>query len=167
MTPTLSPPHRTWLLAVATVIVAGCQSPPTAIRPIANPTSSTNPSAMPAQQGPAHVSTATTARAYRQDAAAHLYARNAQRIYHGKLPPLLYAIGTLNVDIDTTGHVTALHWLRAPGHAPEVIAEIERTVRAAAPYPVAQQLGSVTYTDTWLWDLSGRFQLDTLSEGQE
>jgi hypothetical protein len=26
--------------------------------------------------------------------------------------------------------------------------------------------GKVTYTDTWLWDKSGRFQLDTLTEGQ-
>jgi hypothetical protein len=26
--------------------------------------------------------------------------------------------------------------------------------------------GRVTYTDTWLWDKSGRFQLDTLTEGQ-
>ena len=51
-------------------------------------------------------------------------------------------------------------------HAPEVVAEIERTVRAAAPYPVAVNLGHVTYTDTWLWDKSGRFQLDTLTEGQ-
>jgi len=24
----------------------------------------------------------------------------------------------------------------------------------------------VTYTDTWLWDKSGNFQLDTLTEGQ-
>ena len=27
--------------------------------------------------------------------------------------------------------------------------------------------GKVSYTDTWLWDKSGRFQLDTLTEGQE
>jgi hypothetical protein len=27
-------------------------------------------------------------------------------------------------------------------------------------------LGKVTYTDTWLWHKSGRFQLHTLSEGQ-
>jgi hypothetical protein len=25
----------------------------------------------------------------------------------------------------------------------------------------------VTYTDTWLWHQSGRFQLDTLTEGQD
>jgi hypothetical protein len=59
-----------------------------------------------------------------------------------------------------------VHWLRAPRHAPEVVAEIERTVRAAAPYPLPARLGKVTYTDTWLWDKSGRFQLDTLTEGQ-
>lgn len=39
-------------------------------------------------------------------------------------------------------------------------------VRAAAPFPVATQLGYVTYTDTWLWHKSGQFQLDTLTEGQ-
>jgi len=27
-------------------------------------------------------------------------------------------------------------------------------------------MGRVTYTDTWLWHKSGRFQLDTLTEGQ-
>ena len=56
--------------------------------------------------------------------------------------------------------------MRAPRHAPEVIAEIERTVRAAAPYPLPERLKKVTYTDTWLWDKSGSFQLDTLTEGQ-
>jgi hypothetical protein len=27
-------------------------------------------------------------------------------------------------------------------------------------------MGRVVYTDTWLWDKSGHFQLDTLTEGQ-
>ncbi len=79
---------------------------------------------------------------------------------------MLYAIGVLEVDVDRNGRVLATHWLRAPKHAPEVIAEIERTVRQAAPYPVPSRLGRVTYTDTWLWDESGKFQLDTLTEGQ-
>ena len=42
-----------------------------------------------------------------------------------------------------------------------------RTVRAAAPFPAPARMGRVTYTDTWLWDRSGRFQLDTLTEGQK
>lgn len=82
------------------------------------------------------------------------------------MPPLLYAIGVLQVDINANGAVTGLRWMRAPKHAPEVVAEIERSVRAAAPFPAPVKLGRVTYTDTWLWDKSGRFQLDTLTEGQ-
>ncbi len=111
-------------------------------------------------------SQATTPRAYRKDAAQHLYAKNAARIYKGKLQPLLYAIGVLKVSIDKHGKVRSLHWMRAPRHAPEVMREIERTVRAAAPYPAPVRMGSVVYTDTWLWDKSGKFQLDTLTEGQ-
>ena len=112
------------------------------------------------------VSSADTPLAYRRDAAAHLYAHNTARIYPGMLQPQLYAIGVLNVSIDRAGQVKRLQWLRAPSHAPEVVAEIERTVRAAAPFPRPVRMGSVVYTDTWLWDASGRFQLDTLTEGQ-
>ena len=82
------------------------------------------------------------------------------------MPPLLYAIGVLQVDVDGRGRVTAIRWMRAPSHAPEVVTEIERTVRQAAPYPVPVRMGRVTYTDTWLWHKSGKFQLDTLTEGQ-
>jgi len=115
---------------------------------------------------PTHVSHASTPRAYRTDAATHIYKRNAERIYKGKMPPLLYAIGVLQVEVDGRGQVRSLNWMRAPSHAPEVVREIERTVRAAAPFPAPQRMGTVTYTDTWLWHKSGRFQLDTLTEGQ-
>ena len=52
-------------------------------------------------------------------------------------------------------------------HAPEVIAAIEKTVRDAAPFPPPARMGKAVWTDTWLWDKSGRFQLDTLTEGQD
>ena len=68
---------------------------------------------------------------------SHVYDLNKDRIYEGKLPPMLYAIGTLQVNVDANGKVRRLHWMRAPKHAPEVIAEIERTVLAAAPFPAA------------------------------
>ena len=115
---------------------------------------------------PARASAATTAHDYRRDAASHLYGHNTERIFQGKLPSNLYAIGVLQVDVDSRGNVSRLHWMRAPTHAPEVVAEIERTVRQAAPFPAPARLGRVTYTDVWLWDSSGRFQLDTLTEGQ-
>jgi hypothetical protein len=95
-----------------------------------------------------------------------LYAKNSSRIYPGKMPPLLHAVAVLQVDINGQGAVTGLRWMRAPSHAPEVVAEIERAVRSAAPFPAPIKMGHVTYTDTWLWHKSGRFQLDTLTEGQ-
>jgi periplasmic protein TonB len=110
---------------------------------------------------------ATSVRDFRRDAASHLYSRNAARIYKGKLPPLLHAVGVFEVEVDARGNVVRTGWLRAPTHAPEVMLEIDRMVRQAAPFPAPVRLGgAVTYTDTWLWDKSGRFQLDTLTEGQ-
>lgn len=91
---------------------------------------------------------------------------NSLRIMKGKLPPNLYAVGVLQVEVGPRGEVMATHWMRAPKHAPEVVREIERIVRAADPFPAPIRMGKVTYTDTWLWDKSGNFQLDTLTEGQ-
>jgi protein TonB len=120
-----------------------------------------------AKQAPlAHISQAANPKDYRRDAAGHLYGQNKNRIYKGKMPPLLYAIGVLQVEVDGRGRVTSTSWMRAPKHAPEVMAEIEKTVRLAAPYPAPVRMGRVTYTDTWLWHKSGLFQLDTLTEGQ-
>lgn len=113
-----------------------------------------------------HPSLAKTAKAYRADAAKHLYEHNAERIYKGKLPPMLYAVGVIRVDLTAKGDVKHIDWMRAPKHAPEVISEIEKTIMKAAPFPAALHLGAVTYTETWLWHKSGRFQLDTLTEGQ-
>ena len=155
-------------------LIAGCATPPPEpTPPVAQPRPprvvtpvlpKPPPARAPEPSGP--VSAATSPRAYRVDAASHLYARNAERIFKGQLPPLLYAIGVLEVEIDAVGRVADLRWMRAPKHAPEVVAEIERAVHAAAPYPAPVRMGRVTYTDTWLWHKSGRFQLDTLTEGQ-
>ena len=126
--------------------------------------------AAPQAQPPAMIiktSNAPNPRAYRADAAQHLYALNQDRIWKGRLPPLLSAVGVLQVEVDGRGNVRNLNWMRAPRHAPEVIAEIEKTVKAAAPFPVPARMGKVVYTDTWLWHKSGQFQLDTLTEGQD
>ncbi len=150
-------------------LLAACTSTPvsrdTTAVPSGRPPTIDQP---PAATLPAlRASQAATPRDYRRDAASHLYGLNRDRIYAGRLPPLLYAVGVLQVEVDGSGQVRGLNWMRAPRHAPEVIAEIERTVRAAAPFPAPARMGRVTYTDTWLWDRSGRFQLDTLTEGQD
>ncbi len=165
-------PRRFWLLAAfsaaAAAVVSACKTAPdTPAAP--GPAAAAAPEVIGpvnASRGSARSSSASTPRAYRADGASHIYGLNSERIYKGKMPPLLYAIGVLNVEIDRTGRVTRLDWMRAPRHAPEVIAEIERTIRDAAPFPAPVKLGKVVYTDTWLWHKSGKFQLDTLTEGQ-
>lgn len=154
--------------ALAALIAACSSSPPPApvTRAPAPPPVQPSVQAPPPAPAPTFVSNAATPRAYRADAAHHLYAKNTERIYKGKLPPLLYAVGVLQVEVDGRGYVQRISWMRAPSHAPEVMAEIERTVRAAQPFPAPTRMGHVVYTDTWLWHKSGRFQLDTLTEGQ-
>ena len=159
----------------AAAVLAACTSPgplppPQAQAPRAVVTPAEPAVAVAPQQAPAMViktSMATNPRAYRNDAAGHIYALNRDRIWKGRLPPMLYAVGVLQVEVDARGNVHNMHWLRAPRHAPEVIAAIEKTVRDAAPFPVPARMGKVVYTDTWLWHKSGRFQLDTLTEGQD
>jgi hypothetical protein len=160
-----------WLAATAAALLAACSSnvplpPPEAQAPVA----AQPPEVQPPAQDPiatVRVSGATNPRAYRQDGASHLYGLNKDRIFKGRMPPLLYAIGVVRVEIDGAGQVKHIDWMRAPKHAPEVIAEIERTLRAAAPFPAPARMGKVVYTDTWLWHRSGQFQLDTLTEGQD
>lgn len=165
-------PRRNWLLALfstaVAAIVSACKTAPDATpgTPGTPSTAGPLPGTGPVT-GPSQSSAATTPRAYRRDGASHLYGLNAERIYKGRMPPLLYAVGVINVELDRAGRVTRLDWMRAPRHAPEVVAEIERTIRQASPFPAPARLGKVVYTDTWLWHESGRFQLDTLTEGQD
>ena len=150
--------------------LAGCSTPPPAPTLLPKPPATViapvaQPAPPPKPQLP--TSNARTPHEYRVDAAKHLYKLNGERIFKGRLPPMLYAVGVLDVEVDKQGQVTRTYWVRAPGHAPEVMREIEKTVRQAAPYPVPAHMSKVVYSDVWLWHKSGRFQLDTLTEGQD
>ena len=152
--------------------LSGCSTPapqaPTAPKPV-TPAKAPEPLVKPAEAPKPQLPTsyARTPHEYRIDAAKHLYKLNGERIFKGRLPPMLYAVGVLDVEVDKQGQVTRTYWVRAPGHAPEVMKEIEKTVRQAAPYPVPAHMSKVVYSDVWLWHKSGRFQLDTLTEGQD
>ncbi len=158
---------RKIVLAIAAALLASCATPPPPppVRPPAPPVAPAPEPQPPAAATPERRSDARTPRDYRRDGAGHLYSHYGQRIYKGKMPPLLYAVGVLQVEIDSRGHVAHVSWMRKPS-ATDVVSEIERMVRAAAPYPAPARLGRVTYTDTWLWHKTGQFQLDTLTEGQ-
>lgn len=160
---------RVGLTLAAIAWLAGCTSPPPppaapAPAPVAR--APAPPAAAPAAPANRRVSQATSEKAYRQDAARVIYAAYADRIYKGKLPPLLYAIAVVETEVDANGNVRDVRMLRAPSHAPEVTARVRDMIRKAGPLPAPARLGTVRYVDTWLVDKSGKFQLDTLTEGQ-
>jgi protein TonB len=159
---------RFWLAAGLTALLAACATRPPEMPPeppVAIPAEPTPPPVAELPP-PALISHARTPLEYRKDGASHLYGHNGHRIFKGKMPPLLHAVGVLQVEVDNRGNVRNLNWMRAPSHVPDVMREIERTVQSAAPFPAPVSLGGVVYTDVWLWDRSGHFQLDTLTEGQ-
>ena len=104
---------------------------------------------------------------YRIDAARHLYGCYPMRVFRGKLPPLLYGIMIVEVELDAQGNVLATETTRRPAAdevAPWVIAMIKR----AAPYPAPAKFpeGRLRFKETFFVDKSGRFQAFTLTEGQ-
>ncbi|MGJ7553210.1 hypothetical protein ACSFBI_04385 [Variovorax sp. RB3P1] len=105
-------------------------------------------------------------RTYRKIGARHIYNKYASRIYKGKIPPLVYAVVVVETDIDANGKVMNVTFSRTPSHAPEVAPMIAELIKAASPLPSPGKLGGHTYVDTWLWDKSGNFQLDSLTLGQ-
>jgi protein TonB len=111
-------------------------------------------------------SVARDAKEYRKDAARHIYNTYPDKIYPGKLPPMLKAVGVIDVVVGPNGQVLELIWARPPRHVPEVMRDIETMIRRAGPFPAPVNLRKVTYTETWLWHKGGQFQLDTLTEGQ-
>ena len=112
------------------------------------------------------VSHASDPKAYRVDGARHLYATYPDRIYKGKLPPLMHAVVITEVEVDAAGNVRDIKMVRVPSHAPEVVVKVREMIRAASPLPAPQRMNGTRYTDIWLVDKSGRWQLDTLTEGQ-
>jgi hypothetical protein len=147
--------YRTALTAVAWIALATA-----AVAADANFMSIPVPSAGP------KVSQAADLRAYRIDGARHIYESYPHRVFRGKLPPLMHAIVVVETVLDETGQVKEINVLRAPSHAPDVTAAVREMIQRVTPFPTPARLGAVTWTETWLVDRSGRFQLDVLSEGQ-
>jgi TonB family protein len=104
-------------------------------------------------------------KAYRSDAAKHLYAAFPMRIYKGKMPPLLYGVAIVETEIDADGSILDVRVKRPPA-APEVGPWVVAMIRKAGPFPPPAKMGKAVYTEIWLVHKGGNFQLDTLTEGQ-
>ena len=142
--------------AVALLVAAGAAQAQFAMVP---------PPALPAPPEP---SAAGDERAYRADAARHVYRAYASRIYKGKLPPMMYAVMITDTELDADGTVRSVTVARPPAAAKEVTPWVMALIRGASPFPAPRQLGEggTLWREIWLVDKSGRFQVDSLTEGQ-
>lgn len=106
-------------------------------------------------------------REFRIDASRHLYKCFPMRIYRGKLPPLIYSVMMVEVELDETGNVASIDTVRKPA-ADEVAPWVHAVIRRAAPFPApARMPGSkARFKEIFLVDKSGLFQTDSLTEGQ-
>ena len=111
-------------------------------------------------------SEALNEKSYRKDAAAHFYSAYPSQVMYGVLPPLLYAVMVTDTDVDAHGKVLRVHVRRPPAGAKEVTPWVVGMIRRASPLPPPVRLGKLTYTEIWLVHKSGRFQVDSLTEGQ-
>ena len=104
--------------------------------------------------------------AYRNGAAHHIYKVYAKSIYKGMLPPLVHAIVVVETEVDALGRVKNVRVVRTPSHAPEVTENVVGMINAASPFPAPRTAAGARFTEVWLVDHSGRFQLHALTEGQ-
>lgn len=123
----------------------------------------------PALGGPPEPSGAVDEGAYRKDAAKHVYAAYPLRIHKGKLPPMMYAVMITDTEIDPAGAVVSVKVARPPAAAAEVTPFVVALIRRASPFPAPAKFANgatVTYREIWLVDRTGKFQVDSLTEGQ-
>jgi protein TonB len=120
----------------------------------------------PAAAGDEVVAALDAAKHYRAVGARHLYKAYGERIYKGQLPPLLYAIAIIEVEIDENGRVLSAVVTREPAFAKEVGPWAVGLIHAASPFPKPVTAGRTRFHEVWLVDQSYTFQLHTLTEGQ-
>lgn len=120
----------------------------------------------PMMQADGRASQADDERQYRRDAGRMLYDAFPMQVYRGKLPPLVHAIAITETDLDDEGRVRAVRLVREPAAAKEVGPWVVGLIRRLDRLPVPQRVMGHTWTEIWLVDKSGRFQVDALSEGQ-
>jgi periplasmic protein TonB len=173
-------------MVVVAVFAAGCGSPPpsplTEERPatVAPPQVQPElPPQTPAASAPDLPPAAPVARLAARDptldqwkrtAAERIHQANATRLFAGRPHHLLQAVIVVEVAVDKAGAVTRSKILRSPG-----IAALDKlalaSLRAASPLPTppARLLGrgTLVYSETWLFDNEGRFQLRSLALPQD
>lgn len=164
-------------LAMATVVVAGCESILPSTTPAQAPVSAPGPVAVapatapPASPGGPRLAARNPAlEQWKRQAAERIHAANAAQLFEGRPHHLLQGVIVVDVTVDPHGKVTRSKIVRSPG-----IARLDRVVYASlktasplpAPPPALVKTGPITYSETWLFTNDSKWRLRTLTMPQE
>jgi protein TonB len=105
---------------------------------------------------------------YKIQVAQHLLQHNPERSFSGTLPPLLPAIVVLSITVDRDGRLTdvAVQRSRDDDASQIALASVRRSTPLPPPRELAQAGGKLTFSETFLFADSGRYQLRSLAGPQ-
>lgn len=105
---------------------------------------------------------------YKREIALRIQQRNAQWVHDERPQALLRAVIVARLKVDVAGNAQ-VEILRSPDA--ELTQRVIQSVRNASPFPVptrslASQLAGTGYTESWLFNTDGRFQIRTVARPQ-
>jgi protein TonB len=105
---------------------------------------------------------------YKTQVAQHVLQHNPDRSYNGKLPPMLPAIVVLEITVDRDGQLADVEVQRSRDEDASKIAldSMRRSTPLPRPERLASPSGSLTFSETFLFADSGRYQLRSLAAPQ-
>lgn len=118
---------------------------------------------------PPYIEASPTLDAYKTAVAQHVVAHNPAHVFTGRLPPMLPAIVVLNITVDRAGHVTrvVVQRSRDPDASKVALASMERSGMLPAPHRLlGASMGTLTFSETFLFDGDYRFQLRSIAGPQ-
>lgn len=167
------------VLAAASVILAGCSSPPTqapaAPAPAVTPAPVVTPapeivSPAPVAGGPRLAARDPALEQWKRQAAERIHAVNAKHLFEGRPHHLLQGVIVVDLTVDRAGRITRTKIVRSPGIA-RLNNAVQASVKNASPLPVPPaallKSGAMTYSETWLFTNDSRWRLRTLTLPQE
>jgi len=170
------------LLAAVAGALAACGAPPPAPAPAPAPPPApiveTPPEVMtPAPPAPRAVGPVAklapvdpALEAWKRSAAERIHAANKAQLFEGKPHHLLRAVIVLEVTVDAGGRVVGSRILRSPKSKPlddMALASLRKAAPLPPPPKALLRRGNLVYSETWLVQNDGRFQLRTLALPQD
>lgn len=108
---------------------------------------------------------------YQRLVAEHIHRASTSEVFQGRPPVPLKAVIVYSTEIDRDGRIVRTRLLRSKG-IPELDARAAASIQRAQPLPrppahLMRGRRSIEISESWLFDDAGRFQLRSLSPGQQ